>query len=276
MGPGNLQPGSYDPTRLTQEQRNWLWNYFGHQGQAPVGYGGENPIQAGPTANVPQASPYPSTGQNLPATPTTTGDYPVYEQYVKSPKEYLTQVRQGELGKQLETFYNQVLEFAKGDLSLAKRIINYTYESGMREAKTDFELEQRRMGVEFPEEKRQLETGLNRRGLLGGGYTGIAGGERTRQLENQAIRREAVDRALKQREENLVRTKEFGTEKEQLGYERGFQDITQRKEQDYYKLAQEQAGLAAQKYQAAVGQKQFEEQKATARESLDLQRKMAG
>mgnify|MGYP001559348993 CR=1 FL=1 len=136
MGPGGLTPGSYDPSRLTQEQRNWLWSYFGHgSSPAPVGYGGEQSVQANQPVNVPQAMAYPSQGLSSPSIQ-STGDYPVYENYVKAPKEYLTQVKQGELGKQLEEFYTQVLNFAKGDLDLAKRIINYTYESGTREAKT--------------------------------------------------------------------------------------------------------------------------------------------
>ena len=38
-----ITPGSYDPTSLSQEDRNYLWRHFGHSGEAPVGYGGENP-----------------------------------------------------------------------------------------------------------------------------------------------------------------------------------------------------------------------------------------
>lgn len=33
--------GSYDPTTLTQDQRQSLWSTAGHTGTAPVGYGGE-------------------------------------------------------------------------------------------------------------------------------------------------------------------------------------------------------------------------------------------
>jgi hypothetical protein len=40
-GPDGITAGSYDPTKLTQDQRNWLYVSFGHQGIAPVGYGGE-------------------------------------------------------------------------------------------------------------------------------------------------------------------------------------------------------------------------------------------
>ncbi len=41
-GPGGIVPGNYNASQLTQDQRNWLFNYFGHSGQAPDGYGGEN------------------------------------------------------------------------------------------------------------------------------------------------------------------------------------------------------------------------------------------
>ena len=38
----HIEPGSYDATKLSQGDRNYLFNYFGHSGEAPVGYGGEN------------------------------------------------------------------------------------------------------------------------------------------------------------------------------------------------------------------------------------------
>lgn len=41
MGPGGIAVGSYDATQLSQDQRQWLWEQFGHAGQAPLGYGGE-------------------------------------------------------------------------------------------------------------------------------------------------------------------------------------------------------------------------------------------
>jgi len=36
-----IAPGSYDPTKLSQAERQSLWQHFGHAGEAPVGYGGE-------------------------------------------------------------------------------------------------------------------------------------------------------------------------------------------------------------------------------------------
>lgn len=56
MGPGGLKPGSYDATKLSQDQRNWLFNYFGHSGQAPVGYGGESTGNDGSTPDAGSAT----------------------------------------------------------------------------------------------------------------------------------------------------------------------------------------------------------------------------
>ena len=54
--PNGLPVGSYPAQSLTQDQRNWLWSYFGHgSGSAPVGYGGEDVIQPN------QPAPTPST-----------------------------------------------------------------------------------------------------------------------------------------------------------------------------------------------------------------------
>ena len=40
-GPGGITKGSYDPNSLTQGQKQWLWEQFGHSGEASAGYGGE-------------------------------------------------------------------------------------------------------------------------------------------------------------------------------------------------------------------------------------------
>ncbi len=45
-GPGGISKGSYSAQDLTQDQRQWLWEQFGHKGQAPVGYGGESTAPA--------------------------------------------------------------------------------------------------------------------------------------------------------------------------------------------------------------------------------------
>jgi hypothetical protein len=64
IGPGGIVAGGYTPQNLTQEQRQWLWDRFGHSGTAPVGYGGElcqgnpNPPTIAPTS---QSTPLPNT-----------------------------------------------------------------------------------------------------------------------------------------------------------------------------------------------------------------------
>lgn len=68
MGPGGLQKGSYDPTKLTNDQRQWLWQQFGHAGLAPAGYGGEDTGAAStdPVALMKQAQAF-QVQQNQPA-----------------------------------------------------------------------------------------------------------------------------------------------------------------------------------------------------------------
>lgn len=41
VGPNGITPGDYDPNKLIQQEKQWLWEIFGHSGFAPVGYGGE-------------------------------------------------------------------------------------------------------------------------------------------------------------------------------------------------------------------------------------------
>jgi hypothetical protein len=57
-GPGGILAGGYTPQNLTQEQRQWLWEQFGHSGTAPVGYGGEPCERPTPTP-PPQLPPCP-------------------------------------------------------------------------------------------------------------------------------------------------------------------------------------------------------------------------
>jgi hypothetical protein len=60
-GPNGITANSYPPQNLTQAQRQWLWNTFGHNSNetAPVGYGGEGcsnpqPWQPGQQNQQPQ------------------------------------------------------------------------------------------------------------------------------------------------------------------------------------------------------------------------------
>ncbi len=59
IGPGDITAGDYPPTSLTQEQRQWLWERFGHTGIAPVGYGGKR-CEGQTSSTPPDDSPSPT------------------------------------------------------------------------------------------------------------------------------------------------------------------------------------------------------------------------
>src|ERR1035437_85023 len=42
MGPGGIVKGNYNASTLSQDQKTWLYQQFGHSGDTPAGYGGEN------------------------------------------------------------------------------------------------------------------------------------------------------------------------------------------------------------------------------------------
>jgi len=66
-GPGGIGLGSYDASKLTQDQRQWLWQQFGHKGQASLGYGGESV----PGATSPAVGPTLAPVAKIPTLPTT-------------------------------------------------------------------------------------------------------------------------------------------------------------------------------------------------------------
>lgn len=74
-GPGGIKKRDYPPQNLTQEQRQWLWEQFNHQGIAPAGYGGErlHPIKP-PRVKVvkPPKPPKPPKTVQVSVTPKTT------------------------------------------------------------------------------------------------------------------------------------------------------------------------------------------------------------
>lgn len=76
-GQPQVAPGSYDPKSLSQDQRQQLWEFFGHKGIAPVGYGGEStpkndPLVSGGnqiTSFLPSFTPPPSPVSSATLTP---------------------------------------------------------------------------------------------------------------------------------------------------------------------------------------------------------------
>ena len=72
-GPGGIKAGSYPPTSLTQEQRQWLFSAFGHAGIAPDGYGGESCGNTQPTQQSAQPMQQPAQPAQQQAKPAWFG-----------------------------------------------------------------------------------------------------------------------------------------------------------------------------------------------------------
>jgi surface antigen len=71
-GPTVYKAGDYDPNKITQQEKNWLWKAFGHDGDtAPDGYGGERCGEPAPVVVVPSPSTNTPTTASVPSnTPT--------------------------------------------------------------------------------------------------------------------------------------------------------------------------------------------------------------
>jgi len=226
MGPGGISLGSYNPNTLTQDQKNWLWKQFGHDGNAPVGYGGEG--SAGTT--------------------TQPGQYPQFN--------FDFEKEQANAYEQLKPFYEKIVSFAQGDLDLAKRVLEYTYQTGMRESKAEQTAGQQELANIMPQETAQLATTQNKRGILTSGFGAT---ERGQLSESQRLRQEAIDRAAQSREASLTSSREFGTEEKQKGYEQtAFQSERDRRK-EAMDLAQSKAGIESSKYAAQLGQFNYAE-----------------
>lgn len=229
-GPGGIRPGSYPPQSLSQDQRQWLYEYFGHSGQAPVGYGGENK-----------------------GVGAVTFDFNLEDEQKKAYES-------------LKPFYEKLLSFSQGDLDLAKRIIQYTYDQGMRETTQEKQAaidEQARL---FPQEQSQLQTSLNRRGIL---QSGIANKNFGNLASSQDARALAVQRAYENKTSRLEEEKATSlTGKENEFAKEQFQQEREQR-QESRDIAQEKFGVASTKYSVALAQAQREENAKMQQEEQD-------
>lgn len=188
--------------------------------------------------------------------------------------------------EKLKPYYDQVLKRAKGDLDLAKKIIESDYTQGMRETKTDRELRQRQLAMETPQETRSLEaqyatlgitepeerealtTQMNRRGISQSGiatteFERLTGRQKARRdmmqripelAESQAIRKEVIERTLNDRELKLAATKKFGLEKEERAAETDKLSTGKTHETEASRLAESAFARKAALYGAQLGQ----------------------
>lgn len=101
-----MEPGSYDPKSLSQDQRQALWEYFGHTGIAPAGYGGEGGGGGGAGGGTPAFS---------------------FDYAAEATKAY------GELGP----YYERLLTESKGDMNKVLARLVQDYDRGVRIKRED-------------------------------------------------------------------------------------------------------------------------------------------
>ncbi len=108
-------------------------------------------------------------------------------------------------------YYSQLLDYAKGDLSLAQSQLEQGYQTGVRQTKDTLRGSLDQLGLMFGKEQQGLESNLNQRGIamtdIGGGKVAYAaGGQPATELgqlnDSQRLRQEAEQRSASQNIQN--------------------------------------------------------------------------
>lgn len=149
----------------------------------------------------------------------------------------------------LKPFYEKLLEFTNGRLDLAKRVLEYTYQSGMREAKQTYEFDKGQLDELFPEETKQLVTNLNKRGVY---FSGFGEEDRGTLGKSQDRRRLAVERALEGRTSDLEKAREFGLEEKTKQTEEERFNLERQKRKEADEMAANKYGIESTKFEAQL------------------------
>lgn len=157
---------------------------------------------------------------------------------------------------QLRDFYNRLLEFAGGRMDLAKRILEYTYQQGMREAGQEYERDMGELEIAFPQETSQLITDLNRRGVLSSGF---GGQQQERLTKSQDIRKTAVERAKQNKESRLASARGFGLEESGRDFREKQFDLERERQKEAGTMAQQRYGVKSDIFGAQVSKAVSEE-----------------
>lgn len=129
--------------------------------------------------------------------------------------------------EQLAPYYKQLLDEAGGDLKTALTNLETDYQTGKRTTVEDFQANMDKLGIAIPQEQTSLQGALNKRGIAvtetpGGGTTYAGGGraltEQTMLNEDQALRKEAIDRTKQRGLEAAAFKKLTGQQTAQQGY----------------------------------------------------------
>jgi hypothetical protein len=160
----------------------------------------------------------------------------------------------------LSDFYKQLLDFAGGRLDLAKRMLEYTYQQGMREAKETYETTAGELERIFPEETARYIAEYNRRGMLGAGFGKEAG---RRLEEGQEARTLANERNLANKESRLRAQRGFELEESERGYKEEVVPLERQRRKESEQMARDKYTIESAKYDAQLQKQLQEEQRRT-------------
>lgn len=158
----------------------------------------------------------------------------------------------------LEPYYKQKLLDAKGDVELAKKYIEEDYARGMRTAAEDEATSKEAEALTVGQENRDLLATLNKRGVLFSEQptdtgralvqSGIAGQEVGNLTSKQALRKQAIERALQRQQEVAGIDRQRGIEAQNTLFPRQEQALAEEKENrvqtQFVPAAQERARAA--------------------------------
>ena len=156
----------------------------------------------------------------------------------------------------LQSFYDKLLKFASGDLNLAKRMLEYTYQQGNREALQQYEEQQQEFARLFPQEKAGQETAQNRRGTY---FSGFGEKEREDLGGNQDLRKLQVQRALENQQSRLGKTRGFQLEESTGAFDKTKFDLERQRRKEADQMAQQKYGIKANIYEQELTKQQQEE-----------------
>lgn len=179
---------------------------------------------------------------------------------------------QADAYERLRPFYEKLLSFAGGRLDLAKRIIEYTYQQGMRESVEEFDQAKREQDIIFPQENEQQSTEQNKRGIMTSGFGQT---DRSRLGASQGLRRESIERAFANRGSRLGSQYGFGLEEKQRGFEEEKFGQERERRDESTQLAERKFGVKQVQYQGELDKASREEARRIRAEDRDFQIKLA-
>lgn len=254
----------YTPTSpQSQQMQQTFSNYQPGQTFTPPQGGGYNPTTGVVTPYVPGGQAYsgpPSDYTQFPTMPMPPIGEPLkLSGYAGAPDfEFNFDASQQKAYNELKPFYDKLLSFAGGRLDLALRILDYSYQQGMREATGEHSMATREQALTFPVEQETQQTEQNKRGITTSGFGNTARG---RLSESQGLRREAVDRALQERESRLGAEQGFGREEKFSGFNEERFDLERERQQEAKGMALDRFGLKKSAWESQLAKGTYDEQK---------------